>query len=150
MIRACDFLHSYHIIKCVKIWKTDISSATQSFQITQDMNKSYKSEKLESTLRFTETELRDLVSDPTMHLTFKFKTTTKWGSVEAGAERSTISAAASQTGFPDTLSAWSYVFPSHNRLDERHQEDPAAFHRWEVCKCVLTSGGGANYLYKYL
>lgn len=69
------------------------------------MNKSYKSEKLESTLRFTETELRDPVSDPTMHLTFKFKTTPKWGSVEAGAERSTVSAAAAQTCFPNTVSA---------------------------------------------
>lgn len=62
----------------------------------------------------------DLVSDSTVHLTFKLKTTTKWGSVEAGAERSTVSAAAAQTGFPDPVSA--YVFPSRIRLDERRQE----------------------------
>lgn len=107
-------------------------------------------------VRFTEMEFMDPVSNSTMHLTFKFKNTTKWGSVVSGAERSTVSGAAPQTGFPDTISAWSYVFPSHKRLDERHQEDRAVFHRWEVCKCVptttvsTTSGGGANYLYKYM
>lgn len=72
------------------------------------MNKLYKSENSKArsqALRFTETELRDPVSDSTVHLTVKFKTTTKWGSVEAGAERSTVSAAAAQTGFPDPVSA---------------------------------------------